>query len=196
MQHQNKKLTDFSKLLRLYAGGAVFTALDTEATCCDPTTGKLLEIGAVKFNKDSVISEYQTLINPEQPIPEFIQQLTSINDLMVKDSPKINTVLPQFIDFIQDSILIAHNAQSDINYLYRECENCSINFPHNKFIDTLQFSRWAYPENGQYKLETLASQFDINPGHSHRAFDDAVTCMELFKRILIDTKLRQKGVKL
>lgn len=180
MKHPNKILKDFKKLHLLYEQGEVFTAFDTETTAISPKYGRVLEIGAVKFNKDGIISKFQQLFNPQCEISPFITELTGIAPSDVINCPVIKDYLPDFLDFIKDTILVAHNAQFDLNFINAECELAGLNITNNKTIDTLQFSRWFYPDFEKHKLDFLAKELKINPGHSHRAYDDARVCMELF----------------
>lgn len=188
MQPLNKKIRDYNKLLRLYNAGAIFTAFDTETTSCTPTTGRIIEIGAVKFTKDGIIETYSQLFNPNQIITPFIQNLTHITNEMVAECPPIESKLKEFLDFITGTILIAHNAQFDINFLSSEITKSGLLNPRNKFIDTLQFSRNTYKDFSHHNLAFLAQQLEINPGNAHRAYDDAVTCMNLFLRLLRDSE--------
>lgn len=181
MQHPNKKITDFRRLCHLYNDGAIFTAFDTETTSITPTTGRIIEIGAVKFDKNGIISTWQKLFNPEQILSPFIIELTHITQDMVDCSDRINLHLPDFIKFIDTSILIGHNAQFDLNFLNAECQHCGLPVTKNKTIDTLELSKWRYPSLEKHKLDFLADYLKINKGSSHRALDDARTCMELFK---------------
>ena len=103
---------------------------------------------------------------------------------MVCGMPGIKEVLPRFIDFIGHSILMGHNVQFDLNFLNSECEKNGLPYVRNHALATLRISRWAYPKAERHKLDYLADALKINKGHSHRAFDDAVTCKELFLRIL------------
>lgn len=183
----NKFLKDYKKLYRLYYSGKVFVAFDTETTSLSPSTGRIIEIGAVKFSKDGVIDRWTNLFNPGTSIPPFISQLTHITDSMVNNAPKIETKLREFVNFIEDSILIAHNAQFDLNFLNFECTNSGLIYPRNNVIDTLPYSRWAYPTMERHKLQFLAEALNINAGQNHRAQDDAETCMQLFERIIKDT---------
>ena len=187
MQHYNKILQDNKKLLRLYESGEVFTAFDTETTGVKAETCTVIELGAVKFSKEGVISEFSTLINPKIPIPPAITQLTHISASMVKDSPFMKEVLPYFVEFIGKSILMGHNVQFDLNFLNSECEKHGLPYVKNRALDTLRISRWAYPKAEHHRLDFLADALKINKGYSHRALDDAVTCMNLFLRILKDT---------
>lgn len=183
----NKFLKEYKKLYRLYFNGKVFVAFDTETTSLSPSTGRIIEIGAVKFSKDGVIGRWSSLFNPGTPIPPFISELTHITDSMVCDAPKIESKLRDFITFAGDSILIAHNAQFDLNFYSFECGNSGLIYPKNQVIDTLPYSRWAYPTMEKHKLAFLAEALKLNAGQNHRALDDAETCMQLFERIIKDT---------
>ncbi len=191
-QHPNKILKDFRKLLRLYLSGAVFVAIDTETTSLTPSTGKIIEIGAVKFDQNGVISQINQLINPKVEIPEFITSLTHITNSMVQAQPDCSHFLPSFSDYIKNTVLVAHNAQFDLNFINAELEAAEQKLSTNKVIDTLQLCRWAYPTLGKYKLDYLAAKMKIESGTHHRAYDDAKTCMEIFLRVLQDTKPIQK----
>lgn len=181
MHRPNKILKDYKKLHHFFENGEVFTAFDTETTDISPTTGRIMELGAVKFNKNGVIGTFSKLINPGTPIPSFVTNLTHITDEMVKDSPFMKDVLPSFLEFIGDTILIAHNAGFDLNFLNAECEWAGLPLTKNRCIDTLQYSRWTVPNVEKHKLDFLADTFKINKGSSHRALDDAKTCMELYR---------------
>ena len=96
----------------------------------------------------------------------------------------INRHLPGFLNFIKYTVLVAHNAQFDLNFLNAECENCKLPVTKNFAVDTLQLSRCVFPEAERHKLDFLADYLGIDKGSSHRAMDDAVTCMELFKKCM------------
>lgn len=180
MRHQNKFFKDYKKLYQLFDAGTVFTAFDTETTALSPSSGRIMEIGAVKFNKDGIIDTWGNLINPQCVIPPFISELTHISQEMVDSCKPIKEYLPDFLKFIKNTVLIAHNAQFDLNFINAECETAGLPPTHNKAIDTLQFSKWAFPQAERHKLDFLADLLKINKGSSHRAFDDAETCRQLF----------------
>lgn len=181
---QNKKITDLKMVLRLFDKGVPFIAFDTETTSLSPNTGRIIEIGAVKFNKDGPISFFSQLINPQTIIPPFITELTGITTKMTILQPSMYKVLPSFLDFIEDTTLIAHNAQFDMNFLNAECIKCNMNPTKNKFIDTLIISNRCFPELEKHKLDFLADNLNLDKGNSHRALDDAKTCYELFLKCL------------
>ncbi|MCR5436516.1 MAG: 3'-5' exonuclease [Treponema sp.] len=188
MQHPNRILKDFKKMHLLYEAGAVFTAIDTETTSITPKNGRIMEIGAVKFDKDGIISTFNQLFNPQCIIPPFVSQLTGITQRMVITSPLISEKLPDFIKMIENTILIAHNAQFDLNFINAECIRFELEPTGNKAIDTLQFSRWFYPSMEKHKLDYLAQQLKIDSGHSHRTYDDANACMHLFVKMCTESK--------
>ena len=184
MQHPNKKLTDMKRLRRLYEDGAVFTAFDTETTGISPTNSRIMEIGAVRFTKDGILSKWSQLFFPDHILSPFIISLTPITQEKVDADDPINKHLPEFLSFIKDTFLVAHNAQFDLNFLNAECENCGLPVTKNWAVDTLILSRRTFPEAERHKLDFLADYLGIDKGSSHRAFDDAVTCMELFKKCM------------
>lgn len=185
MRHPNKNISDIKRLCKLYNEGAVFTAFDTETSSITPSTGRIIEIGAVRFTKDEIISSWNMIFNPHQILSPFIVNLTHISQQMVDESDVIDLHLKDFIDFTEDSVIVAHNAQFDMNFLNSECEKCSLPPVKNKVADTLKLSRLLFSDFASHKLDFLADQFMIDKGSSHRALDDAKTCMELFNICMI-----------
>ena len=184
MQHPNKKITDLRRLRKLYEEGAVFTAFDTETSGITPTNSRIIEIGAVRFTKDGIISKWSKLFDPDQILSPFIINLTHITQEMVDAADPINKHIRDFLGFLGSLIIVAHNAQFDLNFLNAECENCGLPVTKNQAVDTLQLSRILIPEAEYHKLDFLADFLGIDKGSSHRALDDAITCMELFKKCL------------
>jgi len=184
MQHPNKKITDLRRLRKLYEEGAVFTAFDTETSGITPKTSRIIEIGAVRFTKDGIISKWSSLFDPNQILSPFIVSLTHITQQMVDAADPIEDNIHSFLKFLDSSIIVAHNAQFDLNFLNAECENCGLPVTKNYAVDTLQLSRILIPEAEYHKLDYLADFLGIDKGSSHRALDDAITCMELFKECL------------
>lgn len=189
---QNKILTSYRQLSRMLNDGTVFTAFDTETTGLTVSNSFVIEIGAVKFDKNGIIDKFSTLINPQKPIPESASAINNITDDMVKDAPKIDEVLDSFLEFTKDTVLIAHNANFDVNFINEECVRNNKTELKNSFLDTLNLVRWAYPLLGKYNLQLMARLMNIEVTDAHRAYDDARVCMELFNRVIEDTKSIQK----
>lgn len=189
---QTKFLEDYRKLQSLLDSGETFIAFDTETTGLRPETDRVLEIGAVKFNKTGILDKFETLINPQKPIPPECTEINHITDEMVKDAPLAKDALSSFVEFIKDGILIAHNATFDINFINSELEREKFKTLGNKVIDTLNVVRWAYPLLGKYNLQLMARLMNVNVEDAHRAYDDARVCMEIFTKTIKDTASVQK----
>ncbi len=185
-------LNDYRRMNRLLEGGAVFCALDTETTGLKPAEERIIEIGAVKFDKNGELDRFSTLVNPRILIPQFCQELTGITNKMVFGQKEFKDIARDLLSFLGDSIIIAHNAQFDLRFVNAELERINHEVLFNKAIDTLRFSRWAYPDNEHWTLQFLAEQLKIEVKAAHRAEDDARVCMELFLRCIKDTMDRQK----
>ena len=191
MQHPNKKITDLRRLRKLYEEGAVFTAFDTETTGITPTNSRIIEIGAVRFSQDGVLDKWTHLFYPDQILSPFIISLTHITQEMVDAADPISKHIRDFLRFLDSSIIVAHNAQFDLNFLNAECENCGLPVTKNYAVDTLQLSRIIYPDTVSHKLDYLADYLGIDKGASHRAMDDAITCMGLFNCCLHSERITQ-----
>ena len=176
-------MTSYDWLAAVY-DTAAFIAFDTETTGLDPALGKIVEIGAVKFDRRGIVARYNVLINPEMPMPEEAGKVNGITDEMLKDKPLIAAVFPDFFDFIGTGVLVAHNAPFDINYVNAELKRAGKSPLSNKAVDTRIFAKEVFPGLSSYALQNLAVQFGITALEAHRAEDDARVCMELFEKIL------------
>ena len=176
-------MTSYDWLAAVYDTVA-FIAFDTETTGLDPALGKIVEIGAVKFDRRGIVARYNVLINPEMPMPEEAGKVNGITDEMLKDKPLIAAVFPDFFDFIGMGVLVAHNAPFDINYVNAELKRGGKPPLTNKVVDTRIFAKEVFPGLSSYALQDLAVQFGITALEAHRAEDDARVCMELFEKIL------------
>lgn len=176
-------MTSYDWLAAVY-DTAAFIAFDTETTGLDPASGRIVEVGAVKFDRRGVIARYNVLINPEMPMPEEAGKVNGITDAMLKDKPLIAAVFPDFFDFIGTGVLVAHNAPFDINYVNAELKRSGKPPLSNKVVDTRIFAKEVFPGLSSYALQDLAVQFGITALEAHQAEDDARVCMELFEKIL------------
>ena len=168
-----------------------FVIFDIETTGLSPLNCKITEIGAVLMRDGEIVDKYNTFVNPGVHIPENITNLTSITDEMVADAPDISVVLPQFLEFVGDRILIAHNANFDIGFIRVAAEELKIPFA-NTYIDTVALSRYLNPELKNHKLDTLAKYFLLGDFNHHRACDDAYILGLIFRKMT--EKLHGEGV--
>ncbi len=188
----NKFLKDYRRMFRLLDRGGTFVAFDTETTGLNAEECRIIEIGAVKFDRNGVIEKFGTLVDPQTPIPQRITQITNITDSMVHGRPLIGAVLKDFITFIGESILVAHNAQFDLRFLKAECERSGLPAVSNQVVDTLQFSRWTFPELGGYRQTRMAQVLGVKVLSAHRAYDDAEVCGNIFLNLIKASAERQK----
>ena len=158
-----------------------FVVFDLETTGFSSSYDRIIEIGAVKVSNGAVIDSFSTFINPEIKIPYKITELTGISNDMVKDSETIQQVLPRFINFINGSILVAHNANFDTSFIRKSCSDLGIEFKY-AVMDTVPLAKFLFPELSKYKLNVIAKHLDISLENHHRAVDDAkATCEILIK---------------
>lgn len=184
---QSNLKKNFIKIASLYNEEAVFTAFDTETTGLHCKKDKIIEIGAIKFNKFGIIDKFSALVNPGICLPYHCYELSGISQEMVEDKKTIEFVLPDFFDFIEDSILIAHNANFDVGFINEEATNANLKVlskPNVPPVDTVKMSRLCFPTLEKHNLQFLAKHFNINPGNAHRAYDDALVCMSIFLECL------------
>ncbi len=159
----------------------LFTAFDFETTGLYSASDRVCEIGAVQFRGAAVTAEFSELVNPGVPIPPDAGAVSGISDIMVADKPPIAQMLPVFMEFIGDSILVAHNAEFDVGFLRAALHREGLSDVANSIIDTQILAQKAFPRRRSYSLQNLAEELNIPPGAAHRAFDDAVVCMRLFR---------------
>jgi len=169
-----------------------FVAFDIETTGLDAEKDRIIEIGAVMIKDGKIIDEFSSFINPGIEIPHFIVQLTGITDEMVKDSPPIENVLADFLDFVGDKPLIAHNANFDVGFIRYNARKMG-RVLNNPVIDTLQLSRNMFSDLKRHKLNIVAKHLNIDMGSHHRAVDDSRTAAQIFIKCM--EMLKDKNIK-
>ena len=167
-----------------------YIAFDIETTGLDPMYDEIIEIGAIKIENGKEIETFNTLIKPEYEIDEFITELTGITNEMLKNAPPIDEVLPKFMTFIKDSIILGHNVNFDINFIYDNLINEDMYPITNDFVDTLRLSRRLLPELKHHRLSDLANYYKIDTTGSHRSLKDVRITIEIFKKLeeLVENK--------
>ncbi len=154
---------------------ATFVVLDLETTGGSAAEHAITEIGAVKVRGGEVLGEFQTLVNPGEPIPAFVAVLTGITNSMVATAPRLGAALPPFLEFLRGSVVVAHNAGFDISFLKAACAATGHPWPHPTVVDTVHLARGvlADDEVRNCKLSTLATRFGSPVTPDHRALHDA-----------------------
>ena len=187
-------IDDLRPLISKINGGNIddsFVVFDIETTGFSNLNEKIIEIGAVKIKNGEIIDRFSTFVNPEREIPLKITELTSINNDMVSNAPKIDSVIGDFYNFCKDSIIVAHNIDFDMSFIRRNGKEFGFIFS-NSLLDTIDLCKLVFPELKRYKLNFIAKYLGINLENHHRAVDDAVaTSMILIKCF---EKLKEKGI--
>ena len=168
-----------------------YVVFDLETTGFSPIKDKIIEIGAVKVEHGEITDKFSTFVNPKVPIPFQITQLTSITDQMVIGAPDIETVLPQFLEFIGDAALVAHNASFDVSFIEQNCRYQDIQ-PDFTSVDTVAMARILLPTLSKYKLNVVANALHISLENHHRAVDDAGATAEIFVKFV--EMLKDRGI--
>ena len=169
-----------------------YCVLDLETTGLSFRTEKITEVGIIKIRNGEVIDEFECFVNPEKPIPQEVVEVTHITDDMVKDAETIDKVIPKIIDFIGDSVLVAHNADFDIGFLKHNFAEYGYSLD-NTYIDTLRLAKVIFPDMKRYKLGLIADKLDIVVEVAHRALDDVKTLVAVFNVMI--QKLKENGAK-
>lgn len=170
-----------------------FVVFDLETTGAKAPPCRITEIGAYRVINGAVTDEFHTLVNPEMSIPPFIRALTGISDEMVSGAPKFAEIAKGFLEFINDSVLVAHNAQFDMGFLNHEIGRVYEDYRlSNPSLCTVQLSRKLLPQIENHKLKTVANYFSIDLINHHRAGEDAHATAKIFVNLLED--LQSRGI--
>ncbi len=170
---------------------AVFTAFDLETTGLVPGAHRIVEIGAVSFRADGVIGSFQTLVNPQTPMPEEAGRINGITDEMLAGRPLISEALPSFFSFLGDSYPVAHNAAFDAGFICADLARFGLEAPDTPVFDTRIMAKSAFPGLFSYSLGALRRELGLAADGAHRALADAKACHGLF--LLCAGKLAESG---
>jgi len=166
-----------------------YCVLDLETTGFSAATEKITEVGIMKVKDGEVIDKFSCFVNPEKHIPQRVTEVTNITDDMVKDAQNIEQVFPKILDFIKDSVLVAHNAPFDMGFLKQNAKNLGYEFDYT-YIDTLSLAKDLFPDYKKYKLGKIAENLGIKVEVAHRALDDVDTTVKVFNVMLDMLKKR------
>ena len=169
-----------------------YCVLDLETTGLSFRTDKITEVGIMKVKNGEVIDSFSCFVNPEKPIPPEVVEVTKITDEMVKDAETIDKVFPKILEFVGDSVLVAHNADFDIPFLKYHGNLLGYEL-NNTYMDTLRLAKVLFPEFTKYKLGFIADKLGIEVEVAHRALDDVDTTVKVMN-VMMDM-LKEKGAK-
>jgi DNA polymerase-3 subunit epsilon len=169
-----------------------YVVVDLETTGLDPNYDHIIEVAAVRVEGGVVVDRFQSLVNPKFQIDDFITELTGITNDMLSTAPLLPDIFPQFIQFIGNSVVVAHNANFDANFIYDDCVHILKSGFQNDFIDTMRVSRRLFKEYSSHTLTALVERFGIGNSVEHRALSDAMAtyeCYEYMKKYAADNSI-------
>ena len=154
-----------------------FCIIDIETTGLSPIYDQIIELSAIRILKYDIIDQFSSLVKPVlstdgRYVSDFIEQLTGITNDMLETAPELSSVLPAFLDFIGTDILVGHNVNFDINFLYDYSENLFSNPIKNNFVDTMQLSRILCPHLQHHRLSDVCQNYSIEYSGAHRSLAD------------------------
>lgn len=168
---------------------AVFTFLDVETTGLSPKTARVCELAAVSYRGGEKVASFSELINPGMPIPAEVSRIHGITDEMVKASPSFAKFAWPFADLLENSVIVAHNAEFDLGFLREEFRRVGLHFPKRHVLDTVYIARtyWKFQSN---RLGNIATALNIPNEGWHRALADVEMTRKIFEHFVKDFKAK------
>ena len=163
---------------------STFTAFDFETTGLDPNNDRIIEIAAIRFQDGEIVDRFVSLVNPEFEIPNLITEITGISNAMVIKSPKEADIIDDFLNFLGDSPLVAHNIRFDQQFLTRLCLKYEKEENNFKKYDTLQLARSLLFEQPVFNLTALSDFYGLSSDNAHRAESDTENTGLIFLELI------------
>lgn len=163
---------------------AEYVVFDVETTGLSVVSHTIIELAGVKMREGEIVDRFETFVNPGAPIPTHITELTKITDDMVSGAPELSAVMHDFVEFIGDAVLVAHNARFDMGFLHAAARNANLPDIANPVLDTLELARLLLPNLKNHRLDTLAKKFKVPLDQHHRAVDDAAATSQILLHLL------------
>ena len=168
--------------------------LDFESTGLNTATARIIEIGAVRLENGTVTAEFEELIDPGEPLPPKITEITHITDSMLSGKPRAAEMLPKLMEFIGDCPIAAHNSRFDGALLHSELRRLGMDYD-NPVMDTLTYARKLYPQLKSFRLSALCKHLHVSLKNAHRAVHDATATAWCLQRMLEETRERFPGIR-
>ena len=168
-----------------------FVVFDIETTGFSPVKNCIIEIGAVKVVGGEIVDHFSTFVNPKTPIPFEIEKLTGIRDDMVMDAPVIEEIMPKFLEFCGEAVLVAHNANFDMSFIKENVSRLGFDKQFT-YVDTLGTARVLLPNQSKHTLDAVSKTLGISLENHHRAVDDAEATAQIFVKFI--PMLEKEGV--
>jgi DNA polymerase-3 subunit alpha (Gram-positive type) len=165
---------------------STYVMFDLETTGLSVTAGKLIEIAAVRMRAGEELDHFTTLIDPGEKLSYTTTKITNITDEMVTGAPQIEPKLREFVAFVGDDVLVAHNAGFDIGFIQANLRRIGEPELTNPVLDTVELARLLHPNLKNHKLNTLAARYQVSLENHHRALDDTLALGGIFFALIKD----------
>lgn len=173
--------------------GEEYVAFDLETTGLSSRKDAIIEIGAVKMKKGVETGRFQTFVDPHRPLEKKTVELTGITDEMLRGAPDITEVLPEFLEFVGDRVLVAHNSDFDTGFIRVACKAQGLAYDYTA-ADTLVLSQNLLPHLNKFKLNIVSEALGLPDFNHHRAGDDALTCGLIMAKLLVKLE-EEQGIR-
>lgn len=170
-----------------------FTVVDLETTGLDPRYDEIIEVAALRCRRGEIVESFDSLVKPKEAVSGFITSLTGITNEMLSAADPVEKVLPRYLEFIGNDVVLAHNANFDINFIYDNCAALSLSLFTNDYIDTLRISRYLYREEKHHRLRDMLKLFGIKSEGTHRGLVDCQSALACYKHML--PQIPEGGIK-
>ncbi len=161
-----------------------YVVIDIETTGFSTECDDIIELAALCVKNDKIVDKFQSFVFPGRDVSDFISQLTGITNAMLTQAPSLADVLPKYLSFIGDSVVIGHNVSGfDVNFIYDKAENIGIPHFTNDFIDTLRIFRKLFPDKKHHRLEDMVTELNVDTTQFHRAEFDCVSTYESYLKL-------------
>lgn len=162
-----------------------FTIVDIETTGGSLAGGRVIELGIIRVEREEVVAEYQSFINPGQKLSSFISSLTGITDEDVVNAPYFEEIAEDLLPLFEDSVFVAHNSSFDYRFLKVAFERADLAFTMETLC-TVRLSRALYPKYKKHNLSALIDRFELTCQNRHRAFDDAKVVWDFLQLLKLE----------
>src|SRR5664279_1845733 len=163
----------------------MYAIVDIETTGSYSSNNGITELAIVLFDGNKIVDRFETLVNPQAPIPQYIQALTGIDADMVKDAPVFSDVAARIYELLKDAVFVAHHVNFDYSFVKHQLENCGFELNTQKLC-TVRLGRKVFPGLPGYSLGKLCRELEIPIQNRHRAGGDADATVLLFQKILLN----------
>lgn len=169
-----------------------FTVIDLETTGRGNQYTEITELSAIRYRNYQAVDSFSVLVKPSSSILPFVENLTGITDDMLKNKPRVGTVIESFVDFIGNDVVVGHNVNFDFNLVYDAYFAETKKLMRNDYLDTLNLSRILNEDASSHKLESLCHYFEIRRDIGHRGLADCEQTGELYVKMSKKAEKTQK----